>query len=239
MKRIILRLTIALLTFALGVTAAAFRLIHPLPQVERQENTSCCLRDFTEPHARRRAAPDFYFPVLIFPADNLLERNFVEWYSGTLAAMREPPFSSLTSSDFEAYRFLWLRSFHPPVSIRIWRHNNEYCMTVKQLDSVDRYIDGRPVPAENLVVNSTRPLSREEWTTFKQLLDGTRFWELPTFDVVPLANDGAFWMLEGVANGRHHFIDRQSPEHGAFYEACVYLLRRSNISIDESKHELY
>ena len=239
MRQLILRLAIALLTFTVGVGAAAQWLTRRAARVENQEHTSCCVPDVSEHNSRSHTAPDFYFPAQTFPADTLLERDFVEWYARTLSAMREPSLAARTNRDVEVYRFLWLRSFHPPVAVRLWRHNNEYCITVKQLEDTDRHVDGKFDTSKNLVVNTTRSLTGDEWTTFKHLLARARFWDSPAFDDAPLANDGAFWMLEGAGHGRHHFINRQSPQSGAYYETCVYLLRRSGINIGEAESELY
>jgi hypothetical protein len=112
-------------------------------------------------------------------------------------------------------------------------------MTVKQLADNGEYTEGRFIPSENLTLNLTRPLSKDEWATFKSLLENARFWELPTVDGKPIGLDGAFWVLEGAEGRRYHAVDRQSPDSGPYYDVCVFLIRRSGIAIDEAKHELY
>jgi hypothetical protein len=153
--------------------------------------------------------------------------------------MAEPSFQSLVAANVESYRFLWLRSFHPGISVRIWKCSLGYCLTAKQLDSVDRYVDGKFVPSAKLAVNNSRPLSADDWDRFLSLLDRSYFWSLPTVDGGPMANDGAEWLLEGAIGSKYHLVDRQSPQTGDYRDACLYLLKLSELKVDASKGELY
>src|SRR4030081_3548113 len=64
-------------------------------------------------------AQTHYFPDRAFCAPReagLCER----WYAKHLRAMREPSlWESSKDTSLESYRFLWLRSFHHPVSARL------------------------------------------------------------------------------------------------------------------------
>jgi hypothetical protein len=60
------------------------------------------------------------------------------------------------------------------------------------------------------------------------------------FPVDPQAKrgfDGAQWILEGVKDQKYHVVDRWTPRDGAFREACLYLLKLSQIGI--SPKEVY
>lgn len=217
MKKITVRFAVTILAFIIGVTAAAIW--------------------FSQPN--KRFADDIYFPVGIFaPLEGGMNWH-VKAYSSSLAAMQEPPLSSSKDKNTETYRFLWLRSFHEPVSIRLYRVKNQNYVTLKQLSSSGIVQDGQAIFPKNLTINETRTVSDPEWEHFQELLKKTDFWSMPTEDGKLPLNDGARWLLEGVKFGKYHVVNRQSPEQGDYREACIYLLRISGLKIDESKDELY
>ncbi len=55
------------------------------------------------------------------------------WNSTHLAAMEEPAFAEIGEQGFEAYRFLWLRTFSRPVVLRIQNEGSAKTLVVKQL----------------------------------------------------------------------------------------------------------
>jgi hypothetical protein len=239
MKRIYL--TIAVFTFVAGVAAALWFIHHNEPaNIEsaiRLEENSCCHLSLD---ARAyESHPRSYFPAGTFLPDEVREKGLANWYSRSLQEMDEPSFQSILNDNVDTYRFLWLRSFHPAVSVRIWKCQQGYCVNAKQLDSVDKYIDGKLVPSAKLAVNSSHPLSADEWSRFLSLLERASFWSLPTVDGGPMAEDGAAWLLEGTNGAKYHVVDRQSPQTGDYREACVYLLKISGLKVDEAKGELY
>ena len=201
-----------------------------------REPAECCATAFAVPPNDQLTS---YFPAGIFLPDELRDKHLVNWYARSLNELAEPSFQSIIASNVESYRFLWLRSFHPGVAVRIWKCSGAYCVTSKQLDSVDRYIDGKFVPTAKLRMNNSRPLRADEWDRFLSLLDRAQFWSLPTVDGRPMANDGASWLLEGTRASNYRVVDRQSPMDGLYREACLYLLTLSQLKIDASKGELY
>lgn len=216
MHRLAVKIIITTLTFTIGVTAVVLWLSSP---AERFEN-------------------DIYFPADVFTAREE-GPTIAMIYSGNLAALGEPSLSAAGDAELEAYRFVWIRSFHPPVSVRIWRKGGHAQMTVKQLS--DRGIPGAKGIRflGTLTVNVTRPVSADQWDGFQRLLNESGFWSMPSEDKNPKFLDGAGWLLEGVRADRYHAVSRQSPKEGAYRETCVYLLRISGVEIDESKGELY
>jgi len=54
------------------------------------------------------------------------------------------------------------------------------------------------------------------------------FWQMPTPNELMMC-DGAEWIMEGRREGRFHVVDRQSPDEGAYRDACLYLLRVSQV----------
>jgi hypothetical protein len=176
--------------------------------------------------------PHSYFPRGAFYPKPEREKFIVEWYAGHLKAMGEPPLLSEPDSPRQSYRFLWLRSFHHPVAVRVWASCAGYFINVKQTNGQGGYQPG------TLITDQTRPLTETEWDHFISLLDRSCYWQLPT-KLDDMGFDGAQWILEGVRDGRYHVVDRWTPQSGDFREACFYLLKSSNIPIDLSGEDIY
>lgn len=211
------KFAVAVLTFLVGITAAAIWVGNP----------------------HKQFADDNYFPVGIFgPHES--ELNWIrKFYSSSLAAMQEPPLFPLKDKNVETYRFLWLRAFHPPVAVRLWKTGNQSYISTKQLSNVGVPINGEAIFPKTLAVNETQSISDGAWAHFQELLKKAEFWSMPTTDETPIGPDGSGWLLEGVKQDQYHMVHRQSPEQGAYREVCIYLLRVSRVKIDESKGELY
>src|SRR5580704_15030869 len=61
-----------------------------------------------------------YFPEIPFAGPSGLNDFKVRWYAKHLRAMREPSISAASKDEsLVAYRFLWLRTFHHPIAIRL------------------------------------------------------------------------------------------------------------------------
>jgi len=158
---------------------------------------------------------------------NSLDSFRNEWYSKHLKAMDESSLNSMAGSD-ETYRFLWLRTFHHPIAIRVWRKGEERNMAFKELDGAGGYDPGK------LIANLTRRLTTDEWDKFIKLLQQASYWQLPT-ESRNGGRDGAQWILEGKKDEQYHVVDRWSPEGGSYREACLYLLKLSG----QKQKELY
>jgi hypothetical protein len=150
---------------------------------------------------------------------NSLDSFRNEWYSRHLKAMDETSLDSMAGSD-ETYRFLWLRTFHHPIAIRVWRKAEERNMVFKELDGAGGYDPGK------LIANQTRQLGADEWDKFIDLLQQASYWRLPT-DSKDGGCDGAQWVLEGKKDNQYHIVDRWSPQSGSYSEACLYLVKLS------------
>jgi hypothetical protein len=229
MKRITPRIVLSLVIVASIAACSSHRA--PAPEI-----ISCCVSNFTVPSNNQSTS---YFPVGTFLPDEVREKGLVNWYSRSLQEMVEPSFQSIIAANVESYRFLWLRSFHPGVAVRVWKCSRGYCITSKQLDGVDKYIDGKFVPSAKMAINNSRSLTVDEWNGCLAILDRSHFWSSPTVDGRPMANDGADWLLEGAKESQYHVVARQSPTNGEYYGACVFLLKLSALKVDASKGELY
>jgi hypothetical protein len=239
MPKITLRLTIALLTFAVGIAATAFWLTRQAPKIEKLETTPCQWTFSGGKNLQRTTTNEPYFPAGTFYSDKKVDEMASGFNSDRLATMNEPVLYSLKGTDIETYRFSWFRSFHPAVAIRIWRAGNERCMSVKQLDGLGDYKDGEYVLPKNLAVNQVRPLTESEWDNFIGLLKGTHFGEMSGRGSDDRANDGASWIMEGNNGRQYHVVERQNPKDTDYGKVGVYLIKISGIKVDESRDELY
>jgi hypothetical protein len=153
------------------------------------------------------------------------------WYSRHLEAMNERPLAALKDED-ESYRFLWLRSFHRPVAIHVWRAGGQYFMVVKRLNGRGGYDPG------GFDLYWARSLSENDWDAFRMHLEHSQFWLMPTVEDIH-AQDGAQWIMEGYREGRYYVVDRQSPVAGPYHDACMYLLRTSGLLAETPADEVY
>lgn len=119
-----------------------------------------------------------------------------------LPAMHEPPLSCGTSPDDESYRFLWLRSFHEPVAIRVYRRGGQYGLVAVVLE----YRAGWPPGEVKKRVEKT--LSAAEWRQAVAALEEVDFWRMKTNPEDTIGIDGAIWIVEGRRAGRYYFAER-------------------------------
>jgi hypothetical protein len=160
------------------------------------------------------------------PIDNFRR----EWYSKHLVAMSEP---ILPESPGETYRFLWLRSFHHPVSVRVVCIDNACELTGLRTDGQGGYAPG------SVVERKTRRLSDAEIVSFREMLARAQFWRpQPVDDRLGddrIVLDGAQWILEGRRGQTYHLRDVWSPEksgpYAVFRELCLHLVRLSGLAV--------
>ena len=74
-------------------------------------------------------------------------------------------------------------------------------------------------------------LTKQEWQSVKKLFDRARFWDLG-HNHRPDIKDGAGWLTERVDGNRYHVVHMWSPEMGLYREACLNLLKLSNLPLD-------
>jgi len=252
MRRLTLRLAVAVLTFAAGTGASAVYFLRraPEPHVAPVELivgasvdeavTPSCFPGRAVPLAETEGRGRWrYFPRGSFDPKPEREKFLVEWYEKYLAAMGESALSVRREEPAEVYRFLWLRSFHNPMAVRVWRTSEGRFISVKELrfKSFGDNEDADDYKLGKLIADDTRPLRAEEWDEFTRLLEGACYWNLAARRDTD-GEDGARWILEGARDGRYHVVDEWTPQSGAYREACLHLLKLSGL-IDVSGKYVY
>ncbi|MEN3327038.1 MAG: hypothetical protein V7638_1845 [Acidobacteriota bacterium] len=235
MTRILLKLAIALVTFEIGVTVTAIYRFYGVtdlvvPDVVITEQRSSCFPGLSVRVIKSSAQTEFFAPAAL--CQRYRSARFLDgWYSGKLEAMNERPLSALENED-ESYRFLWLRTFHKPVAIHVWRAGDRHFIAVKRLNGRGGYDLGR------FDLYWSHSLSENEWDAFMLHLEHARYWLMPTEDN-RMMFDGAQWIMEGYREGRYHVVDRQSPDPDPYRDACLYLLRQSGLLAETPASEVY
>jgi hypothetical protein len=169
-----------------------------------------------------RAAGTVYFPK---GADNSDPKH--------LAAMEEPSlYERRTDKAVEQYRFLWLRTFHRPIAVRIQKNSKGILLRIVRLSGAGGYEPGHIEHDERFA------LTTNHWDGFLKLLDKSAFWHMPTAEEDAGGFDGSRWVLEGQAAGTYHVVDRWTPAADAdkrhlddFVACCRFLLKLSKQEI--------
>lgn len=137
------------------------------------------------------------------------------WYSKHLRAAGERPLSFAPGSP-EALRFTWLRSFHPPVIVRVeWAPAGAATIAATMLSGAGGYEPGE--------VSSTlnRTLTQDEVDRLLVLRQAAL--REPPVDCAMML-DGARWIVEAAGADGYHYVNAQSPEAGAVHELGRALL---------------
>ena len=208
MKKLILRLAIAIFTFIIGVAAAGLWTIRHYSRNEVSLGEPDCI------------------PKYVAAASSSPNRG---GRGSVLYRFQEMPVEELPTCVDESYRLIWIPTFHAPVAVRIWRSGEKQFLVTKQLGGRGGYGRGQ------LVFQDLRSLSDDEWNEFMRLLRQSGYWDLPPQDELPPPEDGATWIIEGLRNGKHHQVSRLTPGM-EFRDACVYLVKLSGLKTEIEKY---
>ena len=164
------------------------------------------------------AAQNKYFPPSAF-GDQKNGQEWIALYSKYLESFREPTLSGISNRGFtSSYRFLWLRSFHKPVSVRLdIRSDGTGIVTIK--------VGAKPGVSSGggTILTTTKTLTKQNVDSFRDRIESDGFWKLPS-QVEPVSGpDGARWILEGSKGGEYHVVHRWAPKDGAVRTLCLYL----------------
>jgi len=165
-----------------------------------------------------------YFPAGVFDAD------ISTWYSTTLHALHEPSIFALRDEEsLQVYRFLWLPSFHLPISVRLTVNPDGSGSIVAR--SVDRHaglINRVQSDTDKLIFDKKVVVGKADVDIVLQEIQRLAFWSMPT-EREHGGMDGSQWILEGVRHGVYHVVDRWSPKESPYSELCKHLLRLAGV----------
>jgi len=159
-----------------------------------------------------------YFPDLSLNPDYKVHDFTYSWFSKHLESMEESSLAYTNNNDFPfQLRFLWLRTNHEPVTVRVSKSEKESKIYLKTTSGLGGYEPG------SIVKNENRLLSDKEIKTIIEDLDSLQFWQMAYEKCLMM--DGAEWILEARNENRYHVVTRSSPESGKFREFCLNLLK--------------
>ena len=175
---------------------------------------------FTEQRSYNNFSESFYFP------GGLYSDFQTKWYSKHLFAMKEPSlWKASKESDLESYRFLWLRSFHQPVVVRLTIGKEGTGLLVAKItNGAGGYRPGV------MIKNQEISISREEVSKFLKELNEMKFWNL-SFKDEKIGMDGARWVIEGIKDKKYHVVDRWSPKSGDVRDAALMLVHIAKLDV--------
>ncbi|HEX6772733.1 MAG TPA: hypothetical protein VF126_11950 [Acidobacteriaceae bacterium] len=152
---------------------------------------------------------DDYFPKNVFGSSKL-DSFRAEFYLAHLKFLHEPSLL-LESRDRKAqsYRFLWLRTFHHAVVIRLDILSDGTGTLVTKMSSGGA---GFGMPDRKIIEDVSRPVSRAEVQSLLAVLDEKHFMKIPSYITHDqTGTDGSEWVLEGVRDGQYHVVARWTP----------------------------
>jgi hypothetical protein len=164
------------------------------------------------------------------PENRSDEFRYRQWYPPILEVMREPSLWQQRNAQIEQYRFLYLPSFHQQISVRVTNSSGTITLRATQLDGHRGW---------SLATERNRVLTSKEWARFQTLLGRAGYWTTLRSD--PEGGiDGSQWVLEASGVGRYRIVEHHSPPSetrqrglGPFVAVCKYLLRLSDLTLDE------
>lgn len=166
-------------------------------------------------------AAQTYFPPGILAEKPAVSKFEEEWYSKELKLLREPSlWESSKTQKSETYRFLWLRSFHPGIAIRIDLKADGSSVATIKIDNEK----GKGEPTK-LVKSKVLRLTENQTQLFLDRVSDWGFWAQATVEKTDtIGVDGAEWILEGVKNGEYLILNRWSPKAGPVHDLGTYML---------------
>lgn len=132
------------------------------------------------------------------------------FYTRYLAAMKEPSLMPQAQGEKAfSMRFIWLRSFHDPIAIRICKEGEDrYIRAVK----LTKQKDYSPGPASK---DFTRKLTAAEWNQIAAISELPQVWTPLNNDeriAVQGGCDGAQWIFERRDEGKYSLLDLWCPK---------------------------
>jgi len=151
------------------------------------------------------ADADMRFPPHSLAPDDARSDAFRnQWYSKQLVAMDEPALAA--SSNARTYRFLWLRTFHHPVAVRVVRDAAGDRVIATELDGAGGYAPGKVLRRKEIALTTAQA------DAFERVIeaDGLWSWKVPEGDD---GRDGSEWIVEG-ATTKYRVVHQWSPDEG-------------------------
>jgi hypothetical protein len=156
-------------------------------------------------------AQDSYFPQRSFDGKLSQDKFLADYFTHELKFLGDMSFLELSkNSAADSYRFLWLRTFSHPVSVRLdIQADGSGVLTTK----VGGGKGGYPRDTDRTIDNKSRTLTPALVEGFLTLVDRVQFWQVPSYVVGDqTGTDGSFWIVEAAHAGKYHVAARWTPD---------------------------
>lgn len=133
-----------------------------------------------------------------------MDRIKADWYSQELATLHEPSLfrDPLERFGAEEYRFVWLRSFHAPICVRLTVGNNNSGTLIAKEGNVHGGTE-----AGKLIKVEMKRLSREQVKSFLDRIGSVQFWKIHSPNNELGSVDGSQWIMEALNHGNYKVVD--------------------------------
>ncbi len=172
----------------------------------------------------------------------------LNWFSYFLYKLQEPVLSNYPLGR-EVYRLTWIRSFHPPVVVRMEKDGNRIQLTTKILNRIPQLPGHRYSTRYGTIhladtstsigfrKNTVRTIPKAVYNEYMRLfMEQKASFMSPLGIRYSLVGDGSEWILEVHKSDGYQFIIRSSPKQKeALRTLGDYLLNLS----DARKEERY
>lgn len=194
-----------------------------------------------------------------FPRDSGVELTERVWYVSAYKDMQERPIRELPKRG-RAYRFIWLRSFHPPLTVTAYFPDSglgDGYVVGKYMELEPRRNRSDPTRLSHLKTTHIE-LSSERTEELAKIIDQFGFFQLDPYDKFtrpPLYDfefrgrrirsetcdmeDGATWAIEGWEHGIYRVLQRQSPDEGEPVRRLATLLMTEAKVLPINRKEIY
>jgi len=209
----------------------------PIQQLEKYKNINLSVKPLPTSGLNVNCYfPYWYFANLSEGWENDMTKDYMfimDFSYGTamglkifLEEMKEPClYQNILPPETEVFRFTWLRSFDPPIVVRVEKKGNEVILYWKEAkeNEVDESLE--------LTVDKSRKLNLEDWNRFKDIFKSTEFEKKPNYSYYPMT-DGATWTLEHKTTDSFKAHNTNIPS-GKFKDSCLFLISLTDLKIEE------
>jgi hypothetical protein len=155
-------------------------------------------------------SPSLCFPRGSFSPNPRWDRSAAKGMAQYLKLLGEPClFPIRHNPNAEVYRFLWMRTFNPPVSIRL---DIEPTGTGRVAVTTILGESGFASTLKGPTTVTRRQVGVEEVARFRELVAKTDFLAIPpVIQGDQQGTDGSEWRIEAITRGQYHTASRWSP----------------------------
>ena len=157
----------------------------------------------------------------------LIDDDILSSYATILARAKEPSFLTPRSDGATILRFIWLRSFHAPIIVRLTMPNqSKGRVEMIRFSGLGGYDYGQVKDRKSRAVDQGEVISL--------LADADpALLEPATPSCGPPGTDGARWLIERSDASGHHFAERWSPDDGIGRATGIALIRLAGLEGEE------